>query len=102
MAHESGPHRLFATGEFSSRPGVSPLCRALSGRHPATGILLLGSVSGYRLRVTVLSADFARHPGLSGFYAGHAVPPAIPPPSGGLVSDTPLATQSMHSHSPFR
>ena len=34
MAHESGPHRLFAIDQLSSRPGVSPLRRALSGRQP--------------------------------------------------------------------
>jgi Transposase DDE domain/Domain of unknown function (DUF4372) len=44
MAHESGPHRLLAIDQLSSRPGVSPLCRALSGRHPAARIFLLGSV----------------------------------------------------------
>ncbi len=35
MAHESGPHRLLAIDQFSSRPGVPSLRRALSGRPPA-------------------------------------------------------------------
>src|SRR5713101_6288378 len=31
MAHESGPHRLFAIDQLPSRPGVPPLRRTLSG-----------------------------------------------------------------------
>src|SRR5713226_4606514 len=78
MAHESGPHRFFAIDQLPSRPGVSPLRRALSGRHPAARIFLLGSVSGHGLRATDLSGKFARHRGLFAFDAGQAVPPGFP------------------------
>src|SRR2546427_11607435 len=77
MAHESGPHRLFAIDQLPSRPGVSPLRRALSGRPPAARIFLLGSVSGHGLRATALSGKFARHRGLPAFDAGEASPPGI-------------------------
>jgi hypothetical protein len=46
MAHESGPQCLLAVDQLSSRPGVSSLRRALSGRPAAAGILLLESVLG--------------------------------------------------------
>jgi len=46
------------------------LRRALSGRHPAARIFLLGSVSGHGLRATDLSEKFARYRGLSAFEQG--------------------------------
>src|SRR6266849_5304667 len=74
MAHESGPHRLFAIDQLPSRPGVPPLRRALSGRPPAARIFLLGSVSGHGLRATDLSGKFARHRGLSAFDVAQTFP----------------------------
>ena len=63
MAHESGPHRLLAVDQLSSRPGVPSLRRALSGRAPAARLLLLGSVSGDGPEGTALEGALGRTPG---------------------------------------
>src|SRR5664280_2458843 len=84
MAHESGPHRLLAIDQLSSRPGVPSLRRALSGRPPAARFHLLGSVSGDGLRPVDLSRKSARHRSLFGFVAGQAVSPGIPWQGGSL------------------
>src|SRR5664280_3169655 len=73
MAHESGPHRLLAIDQLSSRPGVPSLRRALSGRPAAARLQLLGSVSGDGLRPVDLSRKSARHRSLLGFVTGQAV-----------------------------
>src|SRR5665811_1850568 len=84
MAHESGPHRLLAIDQFPSRPGVSPLRRALSGRPPTAWLHLLGSVSGDGLRPVDLSGKSARHRSLFGFVARQTVSPGIPRQGGSL------------------
>src|SRR5450759_1479271 len=77
MAHESGPHRLLAIDQLSSRPGVPSLCCALSGRPAGARPHLLGSVSGDGLRSVDLSGESARHRSLFGFVAGQALSPGI-------------------------
>src|SRR5437868_12411837 len=84
MAHESGPHRLLAVDQLSSRPGVSSLRRALSGRLPAARPHLLGPVLGHGLCPVDLSRKSARHRSLFGFVAGQAVSPGIPWQGGAL------------------
>src|SRR5271157_1311038 len=84
MAHESGPHRLLAVDQLSSRPGVPSLRPALSRRPPAARLHLLGSVSGDGLRPVDLSRKSARHRSLFGFVAGQTVSPGIPWQGGAL------------------
>jgi hypothetical protein len=69
MAHEPGPHRLLAVDQRSSRPGVSSLRRALSGRPPTAGVLLLAPVFDNGFRPTHLPREFARHRSLFAFVA---------------------------------
>src|SRR5216683_2229249 len=78
MAHESGPHCLFAVDQLSSLPRFPSLRRSLSGRPAAARLHLLGSVSGDGLRPVDLSRESARHRGLFGFVAGQALSPGIP------------------------
>src|ERR1019366_7852499 len=78
MAHESGPDRLLAIDQLSSRPGVPSLRRTLSRRPPAARLHLLGSVSGDGLCPVDLSRESARHRSLFGFVAGQTVSPGIP------------------------
>jgi Transposase DDE domain len=87
MAHDSGPDRLLAIDQLSSRPGVPSLRRTLSRRPPAARLHLLGSVSGDGLRSVDLSRESARHRSLFGFIARQTVSPGIP----GKVARSTLA-----------
>src|ERR1035437_667191 len=65
MVHERWAHHFFATHFLSSRPRVSSLRGAVSGRFSLAWTVLLGAVSGHGVRPTNLPRESARHRSLS-------------------------------------
>jgi hypothetical protein len=65
MVHERWPHHFFATHFLPSRPRVSSLGGAVSGRFSLAWTVLLGAVSGHGVRPTNLPRESARHRSLS-------------------------------------